>query len=82
MISGAKKFILSENIKHVSIPQYESLSVKEIKKFMADNPECYQYLPDEKELDKVPKQWLANVLYKVTDQKFLNWVKQRILFRN
>ena len=41
-----------------------------------------KYLPIEKELDKVPKQWLVNVIYSVLADPFKNWVKAKIEERN
>ena len=66
----------------MAVPQYESLSVKEIKKFIAVNPYCSHYLPDEKEMEKLPKQWLCNILVKITGGKFKQWVQEKILVRN
>ena len=47
--------IKADDIKYLAIPQYETLSVKEIKKFIAQHTRCLVYLPDEKEWDKLPK---------------------------
>ena len=44
---------------------YEGLSVKTMQLEAAKYPEVAYYLPDAKELAKVPRQWLANVIYSV-----------------
>ena len=82
LISGEKKHIKADNIKHLAVPQYESLSVKQIKKFIAEHPEGLLYLPEEQEWEKLPKQWLCNVIHTVVDEQFAVWVKQRIKERN
>jgi hypothetical protein len=40
------------------------------------------YLPEAKELPKVPRQWLANVIFSVAGQPFADWVDQVIQQRN
>ena len=42
----------------------------------------HEYLPDEKEIPKVPKQWLANVCHTVLKDVFRTWVKDRVADRN
>ena len=39
-------------------------------------------MPDAKELAKVPRQWLANVIYSVVGQPFGDWVDEVIQSRN
>ena len=39
-------------------------------------------LPCEKEIPKVPKQWLVNVIYTTVGEPFANWAKGRIMERN
>ena len=73
---------MAENVKYLAIPQYETLSVKEIKKFISQNTPCLLYLPDESEWDKLPKQWLINIVNSVVEDEFTAWVKERIEERN
>ena len=41
-----------------------------------------QRLPNEKEIPKLPKQYLANVVYTVCGDRFHNWVSKKIEERN
>ena len=81
-MSGVRKMIPADEIKYLTIPQYETLSVKEIKKFIAQHPQCLQYLPDELDWDKLPKQWMTNIIHTTVPNQFSNWVKDRIDARN
>jgi hypothetical protein len=45
-------------------------------------PQVAYYLPDAKELAKVPRQWLANVFYSVAGKPFADWVDAQIEMRN
>ena len=56
--------------------------MKEIKTFIKQNPKCQMYLPIEKEWDKLPKQFICNVIYTTVGEPFASWVKERILERN
>ena len=67
---------------YISIPQYESLSIKEIKKFVEENKSCKEYLPVDQEWDKLPKVWISTILYTTLKDKFSTWVKNRIQERN
>ena len=42
----------------------------------------YDYLPDQQEIRKVPKEWICNVLATVLKGMFTGWVKNRIEERN
>ena len=65
------------------MPQYESLSIKEIKRFLQNHPQCFDFYPaDRKEIDRLPKQWIANVAATVIGAPFRDWVKNRINERN
>ena len=67
--------MLADEIKHLSIPQYETLAIKKIKEFIVEHDECLKYLPDECEWDKLPKQWFCNVIHTTVDKEFAAWVK-------
>ena len=53
-----------------------------MKKFIAAHPECLTHLPEEQEWEKLPKQWLCNVIHTTVDDVFSEWVKERIEDRN
>jgi hypothetical protein len=44
-------------------PQYENISVNGMLQEAKQDPDLMSYLPDEKELHLLPRQWLANVIY-------------------
>ena len=44
-------------------PQYENISVNGMLQEAKQDPDLMHYLPDEKELHLLPRQWLANVIY-------------------
>jgi len=75
--------ILSKNIKHISVPHYESLSIEKIKEFCRGLPhDIPNYMPDKGEIHKVSREWICNVVATVLGTTFTNWVKERIEARN
>ena len=55
LISGTKKKIYGKDVRHISIPQYKGLAIKDIAKFVAPYDKVAEYLPDESEIPKLPK---------------------------
>ena len=47
-----------------------------------DNQEMLSYLPEAKEVEKLPKQYLVNLVYAVVGDDFKAWVHDRIQQRN
>ena len=46
------------------------------------DPELMSYLPDEKELHLLPRQWLANVIYTRLGETFKAWVDHHVKERH
>ncbi len=72
------------SVVHVQVPCYENLSMKCIFAFFQEHmsTEIFKFLPDDKELLKVPKQWVCNVGATVIGKPFTDWVASRIAERN
>ena len=65
------------------MPQYEGLALKDIYAILDDShPHVYDYLPDQQELPKVPKEWVCNVIASVVKEPFLRWIKAVVEARN
>ena len=64
------------------IPQYEGLTIETILERAKLVPEVMKRLPEEKEIIKLPKQYLTNVIYTIVGEDFANWVRARIEERN
>ena len=50
--------------------------------FVAPYDMVGNYLPDPKEIPKVPKQWIANVCHTLLKNVFSDWVKEQVEERN
>lgn len=69
-------------IKHLYVPQYETLKIELILEEVKNDKECLSYLPCPKEILKLPKQYLVNLIYSIIGEDFARWVQQRIEDRN
>jgi len=49
---------------------------------LQNHQQVLHYLPIAKEIMKLPKQFLVNVMYTVIGNSFADWVKLRVIARN
>ena len=75
LVSGKKKVIKSTAIKHLQVPQYEGLQIKHLLEQAKMSQEILDRLPCEKEIKKLPKQYIINIIYTIVGQQFAEWVK-------
>ena len=55
--------IHNDDVKYISVPFYEGLTVKEMYDWAYNKPAVLNCLPCEKELMKMPREYIANVIY-------------------
>ena len=70
------------NVSHVRVPSYENLALKDIFEQFEPDAAVFQYLPDGKELRKVPREWICNIIATIVGAPFVQWVQARINERN
>ena len=70
------------SVAHVHVPMYENLTLEQILAQLEAHPEVFEYLPDGKELRKVPREWICNVIATIVGEPFVEWVSARIHERN
>ena len=59
----------------MKVSKYENLTCRHFLEYAKEHKTALEYLPDGKELKRVPRKWLVNVLYSVHGKKFKTWVK-------
>ena len=64
------------------VPMYKGLTIDNILTEGRRSPAVSNYLPDEKDLHRLPRQWLANVIYTLVGESFQTWVTECIRSRN
>ena len=63
-------------------PQYENLGIARILETARKNPKVEHYLPEDRDIHKLPRQWLLNVAYTIIGEPFNAWVQDEIVSRN
>ena len=66
----------------IELPHYEGLTTENLLSIRADFPQINDYLPEERDLPKIPRAWLANVTYTIVGDQFNEWVQEKIRERN
>ena len=49
----------------IELPHYEGLTTENLLSIRADFPQLNDYLPEERDLPKLPRAWIANVIYTI-----------------
>ena len=71
---GVKRIIYSDRVKHIDVPQFESLSIQAIFDFASGDRDVESALPPSNEIKKLSRAYLANVIYTIMGQNFQDWV--------
>ena len=66
----------------MSVPQYEGLSIDKIIEKGREHRDLERYLPEERDLDRLPRQWIASVVRGLLKTEFDLWVDEIIEKRN
>ena len=68
----------AQHARHLQIPQYETLTMQKMYGYISNFPDVFKYYPDQSEMPKLPKEWIANVAYSVMGDQFSDWVSEQI----
>ena len=72
----------SESAKHLHVPMYKTLTIDTILAFGGKSERLKLFLPDERDISKLPRQWIINVIYSLCGDSFREWVSQQVKDRN
>ena len=73
---GVKTLIKCDDVKVIDVPQFEGLTIQDIFQFAKDSAEVENALPPAKEIGKLSRGYLANVIYTIMGEPFQVWVAQ------
>ena len=66
--------IKSENVKYLHVPCYEGLTIEAIREMSKENDEVHRHFPDERDIRRLPRQWIINIVYSIVGEPFRQWV--------
>ena len=77
LVAGRRKRIKQVDVKHITVPFFEGLKIETMLEYAAQYPEVMQALPMvQREREKLPRGYLANVIYTIVGEPFKTWVEQ------
>jgi len=80
---GAKSRIASKDVQVILVPYYDGLSIEKMLEFAKGIDAVMKALPDlKREILRLPREYIANVIYTLVGEKFKEWVTARIEARN
>ena len=85
LVSNQRRIIKANEVQHVTLPLFEGLYFEDLYTYAQqfNGGEIMQALPSvEKEIRKLPREYLGNVIQTIAKGNFTAWVKQRIEARN
>ena len=85
LVSNRRKIVKCEDVKVLQVPHFEHLSIEDMHEFASSHNggAAMLALPESrKEVLRLPRAYIANVIYSETGEPFLEWMKQRVQARN
>jgi hypothetical protein len=67
---GVKKIIKCDAVKVIDVPMFEGLAIQQIFEFAMNSPAIEAVLPPSKEINKLCRGYLSNVIYTVMGEPF------------
>ena len=68
--------------KQINVPYYEGLTIEKLLEARNYFPILAEYLPDERDISRLPRQWIVNLIYTIVGDDFKKWVAEKVRTRN
>ena len=84
LVAGKRKLIKTNDVQMINVPFFEGLSIETMLEWAASRPEQVMnaFPIVKRELDKLPRAYIANVIYTLTGPAFVKWVENQVNLRN
>jgi hypothetical protein len=83
LVASKRRAIKSNKVRHITIPQFSGLSIEELLQYATRFPKVMEALPIvQKEVKKLPRQYIGNVIFTLVGEPFRQWVLERVESRN
>jgi hypothetical protein len=77
IVSGKRRMLKSTEVKHLFVPQFDSLSTAKMLNWAKAHPEVFQALPRvQAEIEMLHRQYVVNVIYTIVGESFADWVQE------
>lgn len=79
LAGGKRTRIKGPDVCHMSVPQYKGLTVETFIDYAKRYPQVMRCFPSVvKEVEKLPRQYIINVMYTILGRQFGDWVDERV----
>ena len=79
IVAGRRRKIKEADVKHINVPHFEGLNIDTMLGFAAAYPMAIECLPElRREVEKLPRQYVANVIYTIVGEPFKRWVEEKV----
>ena len=79
IVAGKRTRIKEKEVNHINIPHFEGLSVEKFMEYAKDKPAVMMVFPIlERERLKMPRGYIANVIYTIVGEDFRTQVDARV----
>ena len=84
LIAGKRKMIKTDQVKTINVPFFDGLSKEQMLAWAASQPgEVMDAFPIVKrEVEKLPREYIANVIHTITGDAFVRWIEKQVNERN
>ena len=72
----------AENAKNLHVPLYKGLSIESMLEMGTQDKHVAEHLPDERDIRRLPRAWVCNLIYSLKGDEFREWVSGLIRGRN
>ena len=77
--AGKRRWVKLDRKKDINVPNFEKLTVDTMLHYAKARPEVMEALPMVKhEREKLPREYIANVIYTIVGDPFKKWVDQKV----
>ena len=83
LAAGKRRRIKEKDVRHITIPHFEGLKIEAMLEFAAGYNSVMQALPlTQREREKLPRGYLANIIYTIIGDDFKTWVNRLVDIRH
>ena len=83
IVANKRTMVKAKDVKHIIIPQFEGLTIDDLLGYAGQYPAVMRALPmAQKEIRKMPREYIGNIIYTLVGDDFRDWVKSRVDQRN
>ena len=71
-----RKYVKCDRVSYIYVPQYKALSIEHILQRLKKHPQVFDYLPEEQDWGRLPRQFICNIANTIIGKPFAQWVMQ------